>query len=187
MNNPNSPNYGPQNVNQPYPPHQSPQKPKWSTKKKFGVGAAIVLGVGVIGGAIGGGTSGGSDSSDKPVAAAETTTTAPAPKATPETNKPKFTGPESDAYPGLRQRDIDDIFIEHIEDGGINVPRQVAIDAARDGVCFFAGTVDSGEALLMIVIESTGLPMNQAAVFSGAAVAAYCPQHMDIVLNDQVA
>ena len=198
MNNPNTPNYGPQNVNQPYPP-QSPQKPKWSTKKKFGVGAAIVLGIGVIGGAIGGGTSGSSDSSDKPAVSAQVedhatyeveqqrTKTAPAPKATPETNKPKFTGPESDAYPGLRQNDIDDIFIEHIEDDGINVPRQVAIDAARDGVCFFAGTVDSGEALLLIVTESTGLPMNQAAVFSGAAVAAYCPQHMDIVLNDQVA
>lgn len=92
-----------------------------------------------------------------------------------------------DAWPGKPADAIDDIFIEHIEDDGINVPRQVAIDAARDGVCFFAGTVDSGEALLMIVIESTGLPMNQAAVFSGAAVAAYCPQHMDIVLNDQVA
>lgn len=175
MNNPNSPNYGPQNVNQPYPPHQSPQKPKWSTKKKFGVGAAIVLGIGVIGGAIGGGTS-DNDSDKNPAVSAQVED-----HATYEVEQQRTTAPVPertyDANPGKPADDIDDIYVDLLRDEGIHASDKTLIEAGRDGVCVLAGEVDSFTELMIVVMDATGFDGGDAGTLIGASFAAYCPEY----------
>ena len=186
MNNPNTPSYGPQNVNQPYPPHQSPQKPKWSTKKKFGVGAAIVLGIGVIGGAIGGGTSGSSDSSDKkPAVSAQVEDHANYEVEQQRTQSPATTTTPPvrtyDAYPGKPADAIDDLYVEQLNDKGIYAPRNTLIEAGRDGVCVLADGTDNFTVLMIAVMDATGFDHTDASVLIGSAFGAYCPEHGDML------
>lgn len=167
-------NNTPQNPTAYFPP-QPPQKPRWSTKKKVGVTAAVVLGVGVIGGAIGGGTS-GNDSDKKPSVSAQVEdpanyeveqqrTTAPVPEHTYHAN------------PGIPADKIDDLYVGLLHDEGIRASDKTLIEAGRDGVCVLAGEVDSFTELTIVVMGATGFDAGDTGTLIGASFAAYCPEH----------
>lgn len=159
-----------------FPPAQPPQsKPKWSTRKKVGVGAAIVLGVGVIGGAIGGGTSGNSSDS-KPVVSAHVEDHA---NYEVEQQRKTTTAPERtyDAHPDIPADTIDNLYVDLLNDEGIHASDQTLIEAGRDGVCVLAGEVDSFTELTIVVMGATGFDGSDAGTLIGASFAAYCPEH----------
>lgn len=158
-----------------FPPAQ-PTKPKWSTRKKVGVGAAIVLGVGVIGGAIGGGTSGNS-SEPEPVVSAQVEDHA---NYEVEQQRTKTTPPPErtyDAHPDIPADTIDELYVDLLRDEGIRASDQTLIEAGRDGVCVLAGGVDSFGELVLIVIGTTGFDGGDAGTLIGASFAAYCPEY----------
>lgn len=157
-----------------FPPE--PQKPKWSTKKKVGVGAAIVLGVGVIGGAIGGGTS-GSDNDKKPAVSAQVEDHA---NYEVEQQRTKTTPPPErtyDANPDIPADTIDNLYVDLLRDEGIRASDKTLIEAGRDGVCVLAGEVDSFTELTIVVMGATGFDGSDAGTLIGASFAAYCPEH----------
>lgn len=163
-------NYG---ADAPQPPQ--PEKPRWSSRKKLGVGAAVVVGLAIVGGAIGGGTSGNNNDKTEPAVSAQVkdhadyevaqVTTPPLP-------------PEStyDSNPGLTKLQVDNMFVDLLRDQGINRDRDTLIEAGRDGVCPMAAEVDNLGELALIVTAATGLNEIDAGFFIGASFAAYCPQ-----------
>lgn len=163
----------------PQPPGPQPQKPKWSTRKKVGVGAAVVLGLGVIGGAIGGGTAGNDDDKPAPVVSAQVEDHADYEVEQQRKTAPTTPPPERTygANPGIPAHKIDDLFVGLLNDEGINASDKTLIEAGRDGVCVLAGGVDDFGDLVLIVMGTTGFDAGDTGTLIGASFAAYCPEH----------
>lgn len=76
---------------------------------------------------------------------------------------------------------IDDTFLSVISDAGIEAPSVEEAIATAGDVCV---NLDSGATLVdtvYAVADYTGLSTDDAAYFSGASIAAYCPEYTTLI------
>jgi Protein of unknown function (DUF732) len=73
--------------------------------------------------------------------------------------------------------DTDSIFISVLDDEGITYPSTSEAVTMAHGVCVHLSEGNSLEATATQLSKETGLEIEPAGFFVGAATAAYCPQH----------